>query len=189
MDAGQAFEALNPKTIELALQDLFTRAERSPVYPSLQILNSGRSVVAAGSSPHARYEDKRVVLLTTLKKILYQFLQVRSFRLESSALRQRSGGPIGGTLSSAILDAALMFLDFDTSRPWHARYVATARYADALLGASRQFCLGCLKSFLRGGYNKSIAFDNGEDLAVFQDCSLLKFLDGIIIFNWTCIEF
>ena len=105
MDAGQAFEALDPKTIELALRDLFTRAERSPVYSSLQVLNSGRSVVAAGGSPHARYEDKRVVLLTTLKKILYQFLQVRSFRLESSALRQRSGGHIGGTLSSAILDA------------------------------------------------------------------------------------
>lgn len=50
MDAGQAFEALCPDTSRKEAEDIFTHAKTSPIYSTLQILNTPKSNVSIGGS-------------------------------------------------------------------------------------------------------------------------------------------
>lgn len=76
-----------------------------------------------------------------------------------------------------------MYLEskFDSNRPWRSRHIAVGRYADDLLGASKKYCLKCLRYLLRKAYGSSIAFENEDDPLTYGEHSVIKFLDGVII--------
>ena len=117
---------------------------------------------------------------------------------------QRSGVPIGGPISGAILFSILAFLEhlFDLARwyrlRWSAvkklrgprkKYITTARYADDILMLSRWFCVGCLVKLIKQIYRELIGFDPELNCEQIEGWTMGKFLDMWVFFGWEQIKF
>lgn len=171
-DAGRAFEALSESVIDRAITMLSRLAERSPLTSKVQVLRQRPFTAGFGRDVSRKFGDRHVFWIGTLQRIVRGFWILRSYAVGEFRVRQV---PIGGPLSTAILDWALAFME------WSYDYVSMIRFVDDLLGGSFLKCLGCAKSIVHQTYSGAITFDFGPESDSVGDASVLPFLAYTVV--------
>ena len=101
-DAGQAYEAMRFERMWRAIDGLFNRAKRRFPSRCTSVLKSRRAHVFAGGAITAKFWDRTVFLLTTLRRALAGYTALRFVLCAGSCLTQLQGIPIGGPLIPVI---------------------------------------------------------------------------------------
>ena len=106
-DAGQAYEALDRKHIHTALDFVCDKANATPKTRQVYVTHSQRSCTGFGGSIFRPYKDRTIFYVKSIKRAVVAFLSMRFYKLCDLFLFQASGIPIGGPLSSYILDLTI----------------------------------------------------------------------------------
>ena len=101
-DAGQAYEVLEPSQVMRDLDFILKRAEDTGS-GLLQVFKFVKSIVGVSKSLHRGFDDREVFTSVTIRKCVNAYMQFRIFRFANVHIKQLSGVPIGGWLSSALL--------------------------------------------------------------------------------------
>lgn len=181
-DAGQAFEALALEEIKEACAYFWSHA--SAVIPSgtISVFKGARTHVRAGGDPKFKYRDRHVICIKTLEKVVGAYLLLKVYRLGTSMLTQESGTPIGGPLSSAILEATFMFKEhqYDMRVRNRAELVAPGRYADDIVCMLFRICWRCLGRMVGQTYGLALSFDPDRDQRVVGNCATQAYLGFVL---------
>ena len=140
-DAGQAYEILNPTQVLRDLDHVCTRCEAAGS-GLLQIWHSARSLVGFSKSLHRSLNDRVVLVTHSIKSCVRAYMKMRIFRFCNIFLKQVSGVPIGGWLSSALLNLSAGACE---SR-FEARYTQFPATQGLDLPRSRIFAINAMKT-------------------------------------------
>ena len=102
-DAGQAYEMISPSGVIRNLEYLLKRAETCG-HGLVQVFNFVRSVVGVTKTLHRSVDDRLVLASITILQCLKCYLNMRVYRFGNMFVEQVSGVPIGGWLSSCLLN-------------------------------------------------------------------------------------
>lgn len=189
VDAAQAFEALSAEIITEAHARLWEHVDANKHCSSIPVLKQCKSA-SFGGDPRGSLRDRDIVLSRTLKKVA-AFMAMNLFRLGPYMIHQQNGIPIGGNLSSAILDNALSFLEtsYDKGHPGRTRHCVVRRYVDDLIVCSFTRCRSCVFSFLARVYQGYIHFDSDNSQIVKGACVIQPYLDLTLYLDWLSLDF
>ena len=153
-DAGQAYEAIALDRIYACLDRLFDQLESEKTQRCVTVMRSQRSHVFFGGGVNQRLWDRTVWLLRSIRRALEGFLGMRLFVICGLVVQQVRGIPIGAPLSGAILHTVLSDLEFQSDKmfPRRRRSVATGRYVDDIILASKVCCSKCLRRMVNHIY-------------------------------------
>ena len=151
---------MSPPLLRLTI--LFS-PRRPPSYARAQYLFSkGRpiTVILGGDRPRLA-RGRTIVFLSTLRKVVSQFLELRRFSVGASCLSQTRGVPIGGPFWFVVIEAVLMHKEYNYDQQWpgRSRINAAGRYVDDLILLSHLRCRHCLIKVVRDVYGNTISFD------------------------------
>ena len=123
-----------------------TTAAKKKHTRSVWVKHGRQHCCGSGGSIKKKYNDKIVLLSSSVERCVRGFLGMRGFRCSSKGfLYQKLGIPIGGPLSGAVLDVVFSEAEAnaDNSVRSRGRLVACGRYvADAVL-ISKLLCESC----------------------------------------------
>ena len=125
-------------------------------------------------------------------------VKLRWFKFGNKYLFQKSGIPIGGPVSGAVLEAVLSVdEDFFEKFGWRLfssrlglrgtreSYLTIARYVDDVFIATHWFCPCCVEGIVTRIYSKTVNFDPANDgLDVIAGFRVIKFLDLWCYASW-----
>ena len=139
--------------------------------------------------------------LSKLSHCTFALLKMRFYRLGNLVLHQAEGIPIGGPISGVTLDVCLAYLERATTKTlWPGiqtqfgvqgsfdEYVATGRYVDDALLASRWLCDRCLFQLVVDTYGSEVAFENTSEIHEAGQHVAIKFLDFWIVLSSTGVS-
>ena len=186
-DAGQAYEALKRERITIALDFIFTEANKQNSTKAVYVTHEQPARVGFGGDISTPYRDRTVLLAKSVHRCILGFLGMRFFRLGAYFMLQIDGIPIGGPLSGQILDAVLSFLEFLFDARWTTRQrkIASGRFADDLILLSYVWCSDCLWGMVHDVYDGAVCFSRDDGAVTTSGGTIIQgYLDGIIHFNF-----
>ena len=200
-DAGQAYEVLDPAQVLKDLDHVYTRCEAADS-GLLQIWHSARSLVGFSKSLHRSLNDRVVLVTRSIKSCVKAYMNMRIFRFCDIFLKQISGVPIGGWLSSALLNLSASACEsrfearytqlpatFGLDLPRH-RIFAIKRYEDDVLGISHVLCPDCLGEIVIQIYKPHICMEPcTTHMNTSGGCTQNKFLDIMVYATNSDISF
>ena len=183
VDAGQAFEALKPSAIQAACDALFAGARRIAPSGTISIAKSKKMEVVAGGSISVKYRDRYVFTLETLYKILQAYLLLSYYCNGDISFYQLTSIPIGGPLSSLVLDMTLGYHEHISaaSHGGNRTEIACHRFADDIILASRRRYRACLKTFVFTVFNTEITFDPDDAYVQLGGYVIQSYLDMLSV--------
>ena len=114
---------------------------------------------------------------------------LRHYRLGHHMLEQSCGVPIGGSLSSAILDVTLSYYEhtYHTAHAVRPQQVLAVRYVDDSLMASKSRCQVCLMKFSRRVHGETLTFGLDDSQSRLGQVALQKFLHLMLCFDFETV--
>ena len=192
-DAGQAYEMIKPSRIERAFRIIFKCIQiRSRLEnPTISCIHSTKAKTRFGGWIRDRLNDRTVFFLSKVSHCMRGLVKLRWFKFGNLFLHQRSGIPIGGPVSGAVLEGVLsidedMFDKFgwvDFSKKFGLKgkrelWISIVRYVDDVFAASRWLCPDCVARMVDLIYVKTVKFDAAnEGLTELRGFRVVKFLD------------
>ena len=200
-DAGQAYEVLDPTQVLRDLDHICTRSEAAGS-GLMQIWHSARSLVGFSKSLHRSLNDRVVLATRSIKSCVRAYMNMRIFRFCNLFVKQISGVPIGGWLSSALLNLSASACEsrfearytqyparYGFALPRH-RVFAIKRYENDVLGISHMLCPECLGEIVVQIYRPYICMEScTANMKTSEGCTQNKFLDLIVHVTSSNINF
>ena len=138
----------------------------------------------------------------TIKKVVKAYLNFRVFKFGDMFIRQVPGVPIGGWLSSALLNLSAGACESIFMSRWNSyaqrhhistrfeETIAAVRYEDDVLGISFKLCGDCVYDVVRSAYLPHIVMEPSDDhLESRGDITKNKYVDLVISGNYDSVEF
>ena len=150
-DAGQAYEVLRPEQVLADLDHVLRRAEDAKCH-LIQVYKTVKSIVGFTKSLHRSKDDRVVVTARTIRRCVSSYMKLRIFRFCNIFLQQISGVPIGGWLSSSLLNLCASTCESKLEARWpdlckkynldlpREQLFFAKRYEDDVLGISLKLC-------------------------------------------------
>ena len=150
-------------------------------------MRTQRSHVFFGGRLDQRLWDRTVWLLGSVRRALEGFLGMRLFLICGLVVQQVRGIPIGGPLSGAVLHTVLSDLEFqsDKTYPRRRRSVATGRYVDDIILASKVNCSTCLRRMVYHVYGSTVKFDSTDTTHPNLRTVMVPYLEATIFLTLT----
>ena len=199
-DAGQAYEMVKASVIEDSFSQVFKaiRSSTKQRDPTLSVIHSTKAKAKYGGWISDKLYDRSVLFLSRVAHGMRTLARLKFYKVGNSFLYQRSGIPIDGPVSGAILESTLCMVEhkYDKFRwPVFASkcglkgtrdsWVTLSRYVDDVLAISFWFCPACLEKLINEIYRDVVAFDKSNDGETTIGCmNGLKFLDLWIFVGW-----
>ena len=102
-DAGQAYQMIKSATVLRDLEYIVKQAHQSSA-GLLQMYNHVRSIVGGTKSLRKSFDDRVVIATKSIVSCVSAYVNFHIFRLGNLFVKQVSGFPIGGWLSSSLLN-------------------------------------------------------------------------------------
>ena len=199
-DAGQAYEMVAPTRIEKSFCSIFKAIRRvtKKADPLISVIHSTKAKCKFGGFITDKLFDRSVFYLSKIEKSMRALVECRWYRFGNNFIFQKSGIPIGGPVSGAILDGVLSVQEsnFDSfSWPSFARmcgisgsrekWLTMTRYVDDVLVISRWFCPCCVEKFITSVYKGVVNFDcSNEGAGKNDDRNIVICLDLWMFCSW-----
>ena len=199
VDAGQAYEEIPHDYVSRSTLHLINKfGGPASENKTLTVYNQQTVVAHKGGSLSINLSDRVVLRLKKIQEVVDMILGLRNYALGNATLSQTIGIPIGGPLSTVLLDIPLScsehHFDLHTWPPiakklgipdWsRAETFTAARFADNTFSASPWLCASCLAKLLKNVYMPFIHFDVDTEFFHIQNCLAARFLDTWFTFGW-----
>eukprot|EP00973_Karenia_brevis_P028094 3870049-Karenia_brevis.AAC.1 len=102
-DASQACEMMKHSVIKKNLDYTLHYAERSG-HSLQQVFRTHKAICGSTKLWHREKDDRIVLASNSIRTCLQSYIDVRIFKVGDTFVRQERGAPIGGPMSSALLD-------------------------------------------------------------------------------------
>ena len=108
-DAGQAYEMVKPEHIERPFSIVFAALRRTAkkADPLISVIHSTKAQCKFGGWITDKFFDRSVFYLSKIEKTMRSLIKCRFYKFGWHFLYQKSGIPIGGPVSGAVLDCVL----------------------------------------------------------------------------------
>eukprot|EP00973_Karenia_brevis_P013798 1873023-Karenia_brevis.AAC.1 len=174
-DIPQAYEMMSRTKLMKDVKNLLQISERSRLGIQ-QVFKCAKAVSCHTRSFHRDRDDSVVIASRTIARAVQAYLEFRTYRIGNMLLKQKDGTPIGGFLSSTLLNLHLAtaennFLKYEWPKlvkkhglcqDFYA-YISPSRYEDDLHCCSRSICHACVSNIVKSAYSGRLPFDPSDD--------------------------
>ena len=201
IDAGQAYESIPVWFVLRALDRLWDIFDLHEKDKTVTVHHASKAIVNWGGDVRIHSRFTTVLYMSVVMRAIRLMLHCRIFQLADLFIVQTQGLPIGGPLSSVLLDVALAdeetrFDLFDWNfiaarcglRGPRSRYIGTGRIADDTIMFSYVFCPCCLMKMITSIY-KQCKFDDSTKTQTIHGVTHAEYLDFIVQLSFDGIHF
>eukprot|EP00973_Karenia_brevis_P014198 1931110-Karenia_brevis.AAC.1 len=172
-DVPQAYEEVHVDVLKKDVSYLMRVAEKTNTGMQ-QVLHSIKSIVGPCKKLQRNMGDRTVIVSRTLEKCVSLYLDCRIFKVGNTFIYQKQGIPIGGYMSSGLLNIYLTVCeDRFAKKGWKQHLgtkkcdqnlllqelVAISRYEDDIVAMSYLLCPSCVNEIVQHAYRSRIRVD------------------------------
>jgi hypothetical protein len=188
-DAGQAYEDIPTSLVNDCVNRLFERALAKKDF-TLHVHRSRGCNVGIGGWVREPLVDRLTIYVSAVYRCVQILLSLRFFRFLSMVAFQLNGIPIGGPISSHVMDLVFATTETEVDNVLWQRVasilgvsklrrktIACARYADDVLFVSHWLCAQCLSKICIRTYSNICGFEPALESYATGPVITFKFLD------------